>query len=71
MSKYRSRRFGKIYKAVEDPYTHLGIIMVRDESYPDGYARCYSIGPYGALEVAEKVLRDRAEYCDWEEIQDD
>ena len=45
--------------------------MVRDESYPDGYARCYSIGPYGSLEVAEKVLRDRAEYCDWEEIQDD
>lgn len=68
MSKYRSRRFGKIYKAVEDHYTHLGIIMVRDESPHDGYARCYSIGPYGSLEVAEKVLRDRAEYCDWEEI---
>lgn len=32
MRKYRSRRFGKIYKAVEDPYTQLGIITDIDEA---------------------------------------
>lgn len=45
MKKYRSKRSGKIYKAVEWPDTHLGIIMVKDNMAAPEH-RDYNIGPF-------------------------
>lgn len=54
MRKYRSRRFGKIYKAVEDPYTQLGIITDIDEALG---SRIYEmVYPY-AIKVEGKNQR--------------
>lgn len=70
MTMYRSKRSGKIYKAAEWPYTHLGIIMVKDnKAKPE--RRDYSIGPFGSVEIAERLLKKRVEWLGWEEIQDD
>lgn len=70
MAVYRSNHTGKIYKAVEWPDVHLGIIMVKDnKSAPE--RRDYNLGPFGSVEIAERLLKRRAELCGWEEIQDD
>lgn len=70
MTMYRSKRFGKIYKAIEWPDTNLGIIMVKDNmAAPE--RRDYSIGPFGSVEIAERLLKRRAELCGWEEINSD
>lgn len=54
MRKCRSRRFGKIYKAVEDPYTQLGIITDIDEALG---SRIYEmVYPY-AIKVEGKNQR--------------
>lgn len=70
MTMYRSKRSGKIYRVAEWPYPHLGIIMVKDTK-ADSEHRDYSIGPFGSVEIAERLLKERAELCGWEEIQDD
>lgn len=70
MTMYKSKRSGKIYKAVEWPCAHLGIIMVKDnKAKPE--RRDYSIGPFGSVEIAERLLKEKAELCGWEEIKDD
>lgn len=70
MAVYRSKRTGKIYKAAEWPYPHLGIIMVKDNE-PASERMDYNLGPFGSVEIAERLLKERAELCGWEEIQDD
>ena len=70
MAVYRSKQTGKIYEVAEWPVAHLGIIMVKDnKSAPE--RRDYSIGPFGSVEIAERLLKKRAEWLGWEEIQDD
>lgn len=70
MAVYRSKRSGKIYKAVEWPDPKLVVILVKyNKDGPDSID--YSIGPFGSVDVAERVLKERAELCGWEEIQDD
>lgn len=65
MTMYRSKRSGKIYKAVEWPDTHLGIIMVKDNmAAPE--RRDYNIGPFGSVDIAERLLRERANWLGWE-----
>ena len=67
MTMYRSKHSGKIYKAVEWPDTNLGIIMVKDNmDAPE--RRDYSIGPFGSVEIAERLLKERAKLCGWEEL---
>lgn len=70
MAVYRSKYTGKIYKVSEWSGAHLGIIMVKDnKSAPE--RRDYSIGPFGSVEIAERLLKEKAELCGWEEIKDD
>ena len=70
MTMYRSKYTGKIYKAVEWTDAHLGIIVVKDnKAKPE--RRDYSIGPFGSVEIAERLLKKRAEWLGWEEIKDD
>ena len=70
MAVYRSKHTGKIYKVSEWSGAHLGIIMVKDnKSAPE--RRDYSIGPFGSVEIAERLLKEKAELCGWEEIKDD
>lgn len=70
MAVYRSNHTGKIYRAVEWSDAHLGIIMVKDnKSAPE--RRDYNLGPFLSVEIAERLLKRRAELCGWEEIQDD
>lgn len=70
MTMYRSKRSGKIYKAVEWPDPKLVVILVKyNKDGPDSID--YSIGPFGSVDVAERVLKEKAELCGWEEIQDD
>ena len=70
MTMYISKRSGKIYKAVEWPDTHLGIIMVKDNMAAPEH-RDYRFGPFGSREIAARLLKERAELCGWEEIKDD
>lgn len=70
MTMYRSKRSGKIYKAVEWPDAHLGIIMVKDNMAAPEH-RDYKIGPFGSVEIAARLLKERAELCGWEEIDSD
>lgn len=70
MAVYISKRSGKIYKAVEWPDANLGIIMVKDNKAKPEH-RDYKIGPFGSVEIAERLLKKRAEWLGWEEIQDD
>lgn len=70
MAVYRSKQTGKIYEVAEWPVAHLGIIMVKDnKSAPE--CRDYNLGPFGSVEIAERLLKRRAELCGWEEIHDD
>lgn len=70
MTMYRSKYTGKIYKAVEWTDAHLGIIVVKDnKAKPE--RRDYSIGPFGSVEIAERLLKKRAERLGWEEINSD
>lgn len=70
MTMYRSKRSGKFYKAVEWPDARLGIIMVKDnKSAPE--RRDYNLGPFGSVEIAERLLKEKAKLCGWEEIKDD
>lgn len=70
MTMYRSKRSGKIYKAVEWPDAHLGIIMVKDNMVAPEH-RDYKIGPFGSREIAERLLKERAEWLGWEVIDSD
>ena len=70
MAVYRSKYTGKIYKVSEWPDTNLGIIMVKD-NMAASERRDYSIGPFGSVEIAERLLKRRAELCGWEEINSD
>lgn len=70
MAVYRSKRSGKIYKAVEWPDTNLGIIMVKDNMAAPEH-RDYKIGPFGSVEIAERLLKEKAELCGWGEINSD
>lgn len=70
MTRYKSKRSGKIYKAVEWPDTNLGIIMVKDNMAAPEH-RDYKIGPFGSVEIAERLLKKRAEWLGWEEINSD
>ena len=70
MAVYRSKRSGKTYRTVEWPDAHLGIIMVKDNMAAPEY-RDYKIGPFGSVEIAERLLKKRAEWLGWEEIKDD
>lgn len=70
MTRYKSKRSGKIYKAVEWPDTNLGIIMVKDNMAAPEH-RDYKIGPFGSREIAARLLKERAEWLGWEEIKDD
>lgn len=70
MTMYKSKRSGKTYRVVEWPDAHLGIIMVKDNMAAPEH-RDYKIGPFGSVEIAERLLKERAELCGWEEIQDD
>lgn len=70
MTMYRSKHTGKIYKAVEWPDPKLVVILVKyNKAGPDSID--YSIGPFRSVDVAERALKERAELCGWEEIQDD
>lgn len=70
MTMYKSKRSGKTYRAVEWPDAHLGIIMVKDNMAAPEH-RDYKIGPFGSREIAARLLKERAEWLGWEEIQDD
>lgn len=70
MTMYKSKRSGKTYRAVEWPDAHLGIIVVKDnKSAPE--RRDYNLGPFGSVEIAERLLKEKAELCGWEEINSD
>ena len=70
MAVYRSKHTGKIYKVAEWSGAHLGIIMVKDnKSAPE--RRDYNLGPFGSVEIAERLLKEKAELCGWEEINSD
>ena len=70
MAVYRSKQTGKIYKAVEWPDSKLVVILVKyNKAGPDSID--YSIGPFGSVEIAERLLKEKAELCGWEEIKDD
>ena len=70
MAVYRSKQTGKIYEVAEWPVAHLGIIMVKDnKAAPE--RRDYNLGPFGSVEIAERLLKEKAELCGWEEIKDD
>lgn len=70
MAVYRSKQTGKIYKAVEWPGTKLVVTLVKyNKDGPDSID--YSIGPFGSVEIAERLLKEKAELCGWEEIKDD
>ena len=70
MAVYRSKHTGKVYKVAEWPDPKLAVIIVKyNKAWPDSID--YSIGPFGSVDVAERVLKERAELCGWEEIQDD
>lgn len=67
MAVYRSKQTGKIYKAVEWPDSKLVVILVKyNKAGPDSID--YSIGPFRSVDVAERVLKERAKLCGWEEI---
>lgn len=70
MAVYRSKHTGKTYRAVEWPDTNLGIIMVRDNMAAPEH-RDYKIGPFGSREIAARLLKERAEWLGWEEIDSD
>lgn len=70
MTKYRSKRSGKIYKAVEWPDTNLVVILVQDNKDAPEHID-YSVGPFKTIEVAERSLNEMAELCGWEEIKGD
>lgn len=70
MTMYRSKRSGKIYKAVEWPDTNLVVILAQDNKDAPEHID-YSIGPFRYVDVAERALKERAELCGWEEIEDD
>ena len=71
MTMYRSKRSGKIYKAVEWPDAHLGIIMFKEKGGTDWRAGGRGYGPFGSPEDAEGALRDKAQRFNWEEISND
>lgn len=71
MLMYRSLSSGKIYRAIEDPYTGIGLIQAKKESEANFRENFYVLGPYDGLELAERVLRRRAKRWNWEEIKDD
>lgn len=70
MAVYRSKRTGKIYRVAEWPGTKLVVTLVKyNKDGPDSID--YSIGPFGSVDVAERVLKERAKLCGWEEINSD
>lgn len=70
MTMYRSKHTGKIYKASEWPDPKLVVILVKyNKAGTDSID--YSIGPFRSVDVAERVLKEKAELCGWEEIKDD
>lgn len=70
MSKYRSRRFGKIYKVAKWSDPKLVVILSKRKK-AEPYSIDYSIGPFRSVDVAERALKERAELCGWEEINSD
>ena len=46
-------------------------IVVKENEDSDWEIRRWGMGPYGSVEAAERVIRDRAQRWNWEEIQDD
>ena len=70
MAVYRSKHNGKIYKVAEWPDPKIVVILSkRNKDGPDSID--YSIGPFESVDLAERVLKERAELCGWEEIKDD
>lgn len=70
MAVYRSKHTGKIYRVAEWPDPKLVVILVKyNKAGPDSID--YSIGPFGSVEIAERLLKEKAELCGWEEIKDD
>ena len=70
MAVYRSKRSGKIYKAVEWYYPKIVVILAK-YSKAEPYSIDYSIRPFRSVDVAERVLKEMAKLYDWEEIKDD
>lgn len=70
MTMYRSKRSGKIYKAVEWPDPKLVVILSK-RTKAEPYSIDYSIGPFRSVDVAENALKEMAELCGWEEINSD
>lgn len=70
MAMYRSKRSGKIYKAAKWPDTNLVVILVKYNKAGQEHID-YSIGPFKSMDIAARVLKERAELCGWEEIKDD
>lgn len=70
MAVYRSKHSGKIYKAAKWPDTNLVVIVVKYNKDEQEHID-YSIGPFRSGGIAERVLKERAELCGWEEIKDD
>ena len=70
MTMYKSKRSGKIYKAVEWPDANLVVLVVKYNKGEQEHID-YSVGPFRSVGIAERVLKERAELCGWEEINDD
>ena len=66
MVMYRSRRTGKIYRLMKGDNPR---IVVKENE--DWEIRRWGMGPYGSVEAAEGVIRDRAQRWNWEELKDD
>lgn len=71
MAMFRSPGSGKLYKAIEGPYPHLGIIMFKEKGGTDWRAGGRGYGPFGSPEDAEGALRDKAQRFNWEEKSND
>lgn len=69
MSKYRSRRFGKIYKVAKWSDPKLVVILSKCTK-AEPYSIDYSIGPFRSVDMAEHALKKMAKLYDWEEIKD-
>lgn len=68
MVMYRSRRTGKIYRLMKGDNPR---IVVKENEDSDWEIRRWGMGPYGSVEAAEGVIRDRAQRWNWEELKDD
>lgn len=68
MLMYRSPSSGKIYRAIEDPYTGFGLIQAKKKDESNFSENSYVLG---RLELSESLLRRLAKRWNWEELKDD